>query len=131
MSLLIADLDDFKKVNDTYGHPVGDLVLREVGGAIKRSVRAGDLAARYGGEEFAVIFPGATLAEGRAVAEKILDSIRQAEVDSGGTKVKLTASLGLAELRSGDSAESLIARADAAQYRAKYGGKNRLNMSDK
>ncbi|MBI2923327.1 MAG: diguanylate cyclase [Planctomycetes bacterium] len=131
LSLLIADLDDFKKVNDTYGHPVGDLVLREVGGAIKRSVRAGDLAARYGGEEFAVIFPGATLAEGRAVAEKILDSIRQAEVDSGGTKVKLTASLGLAELRSGDSAESLIARADAAQYRAKYGGKNRLNMSDK
>lgn len=131
LSLLIADLDDFKKVNDTYGHPAGDLVLREVGAAIKRGVRAGDLAARYGGEEFAVIFPGATLAEGRAVSEKILDSIRAAEVDSGGVKVKLTASMGLAELRSGDTAESLIARADAAQYRAKYGGKNRLNMADK
>lgn len=132
LSLAIADLDDFKKVNDTYGHPAGDAVLRAVGAAVKAAVRPGDFPARYGGEEFAVIFPGATLAEARAVCGAVLDAVRAAEVDSGAkSKIRMTASMGLAEMRVGDTPESLIARADAAQYRAKYGGKNRLVEADK
>ncbi|KAF0243268.1 MAG: diguanylate [Planctomycetota bacterium] len=132
LSLAIADLDDFKKVNDTHGHPAGDAVLRAVGDAVKKSVRPADFPARYGGEEFAVIFPGATLAEARAVCLSVLEAVRSAEVDGGaGGKIRISASIGLAELRSGDTPESLIARADAAQYRAKYGGKNRLVEADK
>jgi len=132
LSLAIADLDDFKKVNDTHGHPAGDAVLREVGAAMKRTMRPGDLAARYGGEEFAMILPNATLAEGRAVCERILEAVRATAADAGnGVRLKITASIGVAEMRSGDSVESLIARADAAQYRAKYGGKNRLEAADK
>ncbi|MEK7467549.1 MAG: diguanylate cyclase [Planctomycetota bacterium] len=132
LSLAIADLDDFKKVNDTHGHPAGDAVLRAIGDAVKRSVRPADFPARYGGEEFAVIFPGATLSEARAVCLSVLEAVRSAEIDGGAVgKIRITASIGLAELRSGDTPESLIARADAAQYRAKYGGKNRLVEADK
>lgn len=132
LSLAIADLDDFKKVNDTYGHPAGDAVLRAVGAAVKGAVRPADFPARYGGEEFAVVFPGATLAEARSVCGAVLEAVRAAEVDSGAkAKIRMTASMGLAEMRVGDTPESLIARADAAQYRAKYGGKNRLVEADK
>ncbi len=127
LSLVIVDLDDFKKVNDTHGHPAGDAVLRAVGAAVKKAVRPVDFPARYGGEEFAVIFPGATMAEARVVCQAVLEAVRAADVDAGTAgKIRMTASMGLAELRVGDTPESLIARADAAQYRAKYGGKNRL-----
>lgn len=132
LSLVIVDLDDFKKVNDSHGHPAGDAVLRAVGAAVRKSVRPVDFPARYGGEEFAVIFPGATMAEARAVCQSVLESVRATEVEAGtGTRIRMTASMGLAELRTGDTPESLIARADAAQYRAKYGGKNRLVEADK
>ncbi|MCE9581050.1 MAG: diguanylate cyclase [Planctomycetes bacterium] len=132
LSLAIADLDDFKKVNDTHGHPAGDAVLRAVGAAVKRSLRPGDLGARYGGEEFALIFPGSTLSEARAACQAVLEAVRAAEIEAGdGAKIRITASIGLAELRGGDTPESLVARADAAQYRAKYGGKNRLVEADK
>jgi diguanylate cyclase (GGDEF)-like protein len=107
-------------------------VLRAVGAAVKRSLRPGDIGARYGGEEFALIFPGSTLSEARAACQAVLEAVRAAEIEAGdGAKIRITASIGLAELRGGDTPESLVARADAAQYRAKYGGKNRLVEADK
>ncbi|NUN48764.1 MAG: diguanylate cyclase [Candidatus Brocadiae bacterium] len=130
MSLAIGDLDDFKKVNDTHGHPAGDAVLRAVGGALRSAIRSGDVAARYGGEEFALILPGATRSDGRAICEGVLGAVRGLEIATAGRVLRTTMSMGLAELRAEDTVESLIARADAAQYRAKYGGKNRLETAE-
>jgi diguanylate cyclase (GGDEF)-like protein len=121
----MIDLDHFKGLNDRYGHQTGDEVLRQAAAAITAACRDGDLAARYGGEEFAVIL-GATDAAGAAeAAERIRQSIRNAD-----TPVPVTASLGVAAypVHAGTAGE-LVAAADAALYAAKAGGRDQVKAA--
>ncbi len=132
-SLLICDIDDFKKVNDTYGHPQGDAVLRAIGRILAEESRGIDFPARYGGEEFVVALPE-TSAEGAIeVAERISERLEQqavARLDGEG-ELRVTASIGLATLPgAAANAGELIAKADAALYEAKRSGKNRVVVAE-
>ncbi|MES2740112.1 MAG: sensor domain-containing diguanylate cyclase [Pseudomonadota bacterium] len=124
LSLLAIDLDHFKRINDTFGHPVGDEVLARTAKVIRSSVRENDLAARFGGEEFTVILPGTTAQQATVVAEKIRAAIETARW----THAPVTASIGLATLTpvQGGSAPSLMQHADRALYEAKHAGRNRV-----
>ena len=129
MGLIMLDLDNFKRVNDTYGHMQGDLVLREVARVLRESSREIDEPARYGGEEMAVALPHTDLEGAYQFAERVRRRIEALELpilDGGGT-LKVTASLGAAALgvMPGTDKDSLVAAADAALYRAKRSGKNR------
>jgi diguanylate cyclase (GGDEF)-like protein len=129
MGLIMLDLDDFKRVNDTYGHLQGDLVLREVARVLRQSSREIDEPARYGGEEMAVALPQTDLEGAYRFAERVRRRIEALELpllDGDGT-LKVTASFGAASLRksSEDGKDALVAAADAALYRAKRSGKNR------
>lgn len=137
ISMLVMDLDHFKDVNDTWGHPVGDAVLRTFTNCCRQSLREGDLLARIGGEEFAVLLPGADPESAVAVGERIRLSVCGAPLDARGVGVPLTVSVGCAtypddyppEKRGAVDAQTsgeLFVLADAALYRAKRGGRNRL-----
>jgi diguanylate cyclase (GGDEF)-like protein len=130
LGLVMLDLDDFKHVNDTYGHQQGDVVLREVATVLKESSRAIDLPARYGGEELAVVLPGTDLEGAYDLAERVREGIEALEFpleDESGERrtIRITASLGAAALGDGiEEMRELVAAADAALYRAKRAGKN-------
>jgi diguanylate cyclase (GGDEF)-like protein len=131
LSCILVDIDHFKSVNDTYGHPVGDKVLIEVAAAIRGSIRSTDLVARLGGEEFIVLAPETPAAAGGLVADRIRQSIaHRTSLKSDQGLPAVTASLGVAstELPVGNETE-LVARADQALYRAKYAGRNRVSVS--
>ena len=129
LTLLMLDLDHFKKVNDTHGHLVGDEVLREVALLLQNAVRSVDVVARYGGEEFVIVLPETAEEGGVVFADRIRERV-EAEVFGQAEKVKLklTASIGVANYPSPrvESVEDLFARADAALYRAKADGRNRV-----
>jgi diguanylate cyclase (GGDEF)-like protein len=126
LSLLLMDIDHFKAINDTYGHPVGDSVLAKIARAIEGQIRISDTPARYGGEEFTVILPE-TGAEG---AEVIAERIRVAVESMDDLPCPVTVSIGVIELDvSKHSVESLIAEADAALYAAKRSGRNRVVLA--
>jgi diguanylate cyclase (GGDEF)-like protein len=129
ISLVMLDVDFFKKFNDTYGHQTGDEVLRLVGNVLKAAVRTGDVAARYGGEEFAIILPATDSAGAQLVAERVRTRLEAASITDPAGPLHVTASLGVATL-SGPGCRSdgakLVARADAALYRAKQAGRNRV-----
>jgi diguanylate cyclase (GGDEF)-like protein len=124
LSLVMVDVDYFKRLNDTQGHQAGDAVLRGVAGVLKATVREMDLATRYGGEEFAVILPTATLQVARQIAERIRQAIAQARFGFGGRELRVTASIGAAEMLAGGDQETLVERADLALYAAKEAGRN-------
>ena len=129
VSLLILDIDHFKRFNDTHGHPLGDAVLRMVARTIQDQVRTCDLAARHGGEEFAVVLPGASLSVGMAVAEQIRELLEHRAITDRGTGKTVdgvTCSIGVAEYRPGETADTMIDRCDRALYRAKRGGRNKV-----
>jgi len=127
LGILMLDLDHFKAVNDTYGHLVGDRILRAVAGACRRVLRDGDVLIRYGGEEFLVLLPGAGAEDVRQVGERIRRAVAETSVADGGQRVGVTVSLGGATYRdASDSTESLVAMADAALYEAKDSGRDRL-----
>lgn len=123
LSVLIADIDHFKKINDEYGHLYGDCVLREVAHRIQRCIRRSDMLFRYGGEEFVILLSNTTKAGANLTAERIRFAIARAnrECEQG---QEVTISLGGTNLREGDDAESLFARADNALYQAKNAGRN-------
>lgn len=123
LSVVICDLDHFKSVNDTFGHQVGDEVLKEISKILKENVRTIDIPGRWGGEEFLVICPETDLNGARVLAEKIRQAV---EVYSFPTVGHKTASFGVAELSSADSMETLTQRSDEALYRAKSAGRNRV-----
>ena len=131
---LMLDVDHFKKINDSSGHPAGDAVLRHVAGLIKAQLRIHDVVARYGGEEFVVLMPATTLDSGLATAERIRQKLAAHSLPVGEQElVRVTISIGAAELPSAARSQpaamlmaDLIARADEALYRAKDGGRNRV-----
>jgi diguanylate cyclase (GGDEF)-like protein len=127
VSFVIADIDNFKAVNDGYGHQTGDQIIRAAAQALAGTVRELDLAARYGGEEFAVVLPGARLADARRSAERMRRAVSQIEVPGpNGESARVTMSFGVAEFPTYAGAEALVAAADAALYQAKRGGKDQV-----
>jgi len=129
-ALLLLDLDDFKQLNDTLGHPVGDRALREVAAIAASQLRGVDLAARYGGEELAFLLPRTSLSDAAAVAERIRDAVATHLFSENGAHHRITASLGVAGWNESgvDDPVSLVTRSDAALYRAKAAGKNRVEV---
>jgi diguanylate cyclase (GGDEF)-like protein len=124
VSLAILDLDDFKAVNDEYGHPAGDAALRAVADALTGAVRGGDIVGRIGGEEFAVILPGASAEVAAAGAQRLVDAVREAAIPSGR---RLTVSAGVASApQDGADAVTLLQAADVRLMRSKRAGKDRV-----
>jgi len=131
LSLLVLDIDDFKKLNDTYGHHNGDIVLREIANILKDSSRENDYACRYGGEEFAIILTQTTKEQGMVIAERIREKIAgqtfQLSADTNVEKLHVTVSIGLSTFpEDAHTKEEFIAKADKAMYIAKFSGKNRI-----
>lgn len=128
LSVIMLDIDHFKKFNDEFGHEAGDLVLQTLGAFLKKGVRGGDIACRYGGEEFTVILPGASPEAAIEKAEKLRTGILTQRFIYGGRDLgKVTLSLGVATFPlHGETPEEVIAAADAALYRAKESGRNRV-----
>ena len=133
LSLLLADIDHFKKFNDWFGHQAGDQVLRLVATTIKEALRDVDVVARYGGEEFAVILPGAPLGIGRMTAERVRKSIAARDVKkraTGESMGQITISIGVAQFLHGESPVEFVERADTFLYAAKRSGRNRVVGDD-
>jgi len=122
-SVLLLDVDHFKRFNDTYGHAVGDVVLRTVANVVVAALRPGDAVARYGGEEFVVLLPATDLEGARLVAERVRERIATTELDD---LPSIHVSIGVAQVAAAEDAASLVARADARLYQAKQNGRNRV-----
>jgi two-component system cell cycle response regulator len=131
LALLIADIDHFKPINDTYGHVLGDEVLCETVKRIRASIRHYDGLGRYGGEEFVIVLPGCDLEQGVRLAERIRESVGSHPLRTSTLEVPLTLSLGVTAVEPGDPHEplSLIELADGALYRAKRAGRNRVEST--
>jgi diguanylate cyclase (GGDEF)-like protein len=133
LAVAVVDFDSFKSVNDSYGHPVGDIVLAETAQSMTSVVRRADTVARMGGEEFALILPGKTGEEAKSVGERVRRAICQTSVPlpDGRGEVKVTASVGVASTAelAGAGLDALYAAADAALYRAKGEGRNRVVLA--
>ncbi|HET9266854.1 MAG TPA: GGDEF domain-containing protein, partial [Vicinamibacterales bacterium] len=129
-ALGIADIDNFKTINDTHGHPVGDRVILATAQWLQSSMRDTDFVARYGGEEFALLFAGATAAEAEARLARVLQELASRpfayDGPDGARSVTFTVSAGIAESSAGDTVDSLVKRADAGLYQARKRGRNRV-----
>ncbi len=131
LSVLLIDVDHFKRVNDRFGHQFGDLVLAETARALSEAVRTSDLVARYGGEEFVIVLPETDLASAGLVAEKLRAVVEHHEFTDGDQRTRITISVGVATLTDStmdpaQTARRILARADAAMYAAKHAGRNRI-----
>ncbi|WP_454720326.1 MULTISPECIES: GGDEF domain-containing protein [Cupriavidus] len=127
LSVLIFDLDHFKRINDDHGHPGGDAVLKAVAQRVAACLRDRDVVGRYGGEEFAVLLPNTAFADAVAVAERIRCAIRAEAVSYAGRSITVSASVGVAQAGpASGSADQLVRLADEALYRAKAAGRNRV-----
>ena len=124
VTLLVWDLDSFKNINDSYGHRAGDRVLQSVATCFVSGLRTEDFVARIGGEEFVMLMTGLPFAKAQRVADELRGGVESLRFHFRGTPVRVTASCGFTDLRSGDTPDSAFERADAALYRAKHGGKN-------
>ncbi len=129
LSICMLDLDNFKKVNDTYGHQFGNTVLTEFANIIKRNIRHVDMAFRYGGEEFVILFPFVIAQNALTVVEKILTQLEHIDFKAdNGDIVNVTTSAGLATYRAKEGQDSFIKRADKAMYQSKSNGKNQISI---
>jgi diguanylate cyclase (GGDEF)-like protein/PAS domain S-box-containing protein len=127
----IADIDHFKKVNDRYGHPAGDVVLCEISRLIVHAARAADFIGRIGGEEFGLLFPDAAQDQARGVAERIREAVAGARIRTAeGDELRVTISIGLAGVEPGTALSDALAQADSALYHAKDKGRNRVESQD-
>lgn len=132
-SIVFADLDNFKQVNDTYGHQAGDQILRATADILRQSTRDSDVVARYGGEEFVLLLPGTDMAGAAVVGERIVNAFRNTSHDINGTKLVVTTSLGIASLSAESpfqEVEGFVRAADQAVYAAKAQGKDRVVHHD-
>jgi diguanylate cyclase len=133
LSLLMVDIDHFKKFNDTYGHLIGDQVLRLVARTLVENLKGRDIIARYGGEEFVILLPQTRVQDAERVANQLRAGLATKHIKKRGSNETLgaiTISLGAAEFIPGEESNSLIARADSALYRAKQSGRNRVMCAD-
>ena len=133
MSVLMLDLDHFKQINDSYGHPAGDSVLRSVGQMLRESCRVYDVPGRYGGEEFCIVLPETKVNGTTTVAERIRSRLETTRLSVGDSSIVVTASIGIAGVDSVSedgvlSASMLVERADRALYAAKHQGRNRVEL---
>ncbi len=128
--LIHVDVDHFKQLNDRWGHPAGDEVLKTVAAAIRRAARQSDLVARVGGEEFAVVLPNASEDAVIAASERIRASVETTPIRIQGTEVPVTISVGVARITAGEASKSLISRSDEALYASKQGGRNCSHYHD-
>ncbi len=130
LTLIIFDLDHFKKLNDTYGHDAGDYVLKEKSRVIKENgIRQGDIFARYGGEEFCILLPNTNLKQGFEIAERLRKLVEKHDFIYDGKRLPVSASVGIADYRQGvNTATDLFKRADSAVYKSKEGGRNQVNF---
>lgn len=124
LSVFLLDLDRFKMVNDTYGHAAGDRVLTEASSRIEAALRNEDFLGRYGGEEFIGILSQTTLSGAEMVCTRVLKNLAATPIDLGGPHVRMTASIGLVEFNGSEEVDRIVARADAALYKAKENGRN-------
>lgn len=129
LSLIVLDIDLFKRINDRFGHIVGDAVLRQVAQSVENTIRSSDALYRYGGEEFAVVLNGTDMAGAKLLAERIRQNVEKLKISSL-ESINITLSLGVAILRQDDDAHRLFERADAALYQAKQEGRNRVVSAD-
>lgn len=127
-AVMVVDIDHFKKINDTYGHLVGDLALKTVAQCMAENLRPHDLLARYGGEEFAVLLTEADLESAKMVAERLRSRIAAAEIRSNDISFHVTLSIGITPTQHEERLENLISEADQALYRAKQMGRNRVEV---
>lgn len=127
LSLAFMDLDHFKSLNDEYGHSVGDQVLKEMTAQIKQTIKRNDLITRWGGEEFLLLFPGTTSAEAVEVIERIRKALKSLSLPQ---QITITCSFGVTEVGKNEELATAIERADAAMYRAKKNGRNRVEVND-
>lgn len=126
LSLAIIDLDHFKKINDTYGHQIGDVILKSFASHIKQSTRQHDISCRYGGEEFLLVMPDTGLDEARIVVHRIMEKIRSSTIEKDDTTISYTFSSGVVTNAIDEASDSLIGRADRLLYNAKSQGRNRI-----
>lgn len=128
-AVLLLDVDHFKAVNDTHGHAIGDCALREVAERVRAHLRSADVVARYGGEEFLVVMSGAAAEDGRLVAERLRQAVGGRPVMVEGVSMPVTVSVGVAAGAACSAGDDLISAADAALYRAKENGRNRVETA--
>jgi diguanylate cyclase (GGDEF)-like protein/PAS domain S-box-containing protein len=128
LTLAMMDVDHFKRINDTYGHQVGDEVLREISERCQRTIRLNDVFGRYGGEEFVVVFPEISLEDARVVAERLRATVAERPIVVGEHSLGVTVSIGLAAFAQGQDLRLLFQRADVALYAAKQGGRNLVRV---
>ena len=131
LSVVMMDVDHFKRVNDFHGHPVGDRALREVAAVLTDCSRGSDVAGRYGGEEFLLVLPETDIEGARIVAEKVRTQLERAVIECDDGPLHVTASLGVVESDGVESLEGLLCRADEWLYRAKEGGRNRVEAEER
>jgi len=131
LSLIMIDIDYFKKINDTYGHPQGDITLRSIASLFRRVIRKSDTAARYGGEEFAIILPETDLQGAVSIAERLRKAVEESEIEFEDQHIKVTISLGVTTYdpaRNKKTKEEIIDAADRALYNSKQTGRNKLSI---
>jgi diguanylate cyclase (GGDEF)-like protein len=129
VAALMVDIDHFKRVNDGHGHAAGDAVIRRAAELLSHSLRSDSVVTRYGGEEFAVLVPVSSLEEARAVAERLRKAFEADVVEFEDVRIGITISVGLAMMAPDETLEDALRRADAALYRAKSGGRNRVDVA--
>lgn len=130
LSVVLADLDHFKSVNDRYGHDGGDAVLRHFAEICREQKRETDVCGRWGGEEFLFLLPNTDAAGARVFAERLAEAVRSSKVDVGGVEIDVTVSMGSSTVWSSESDEAAVGRADAALYRAKAAGRDRVVVDE-
>lgn len=129
-SIVFADIDNFKSINDTHGHAAGDEALKTVAQTLHRSLRTGDLLGRLGGEEFVIALIGADAERGARIAKKLCAALEGVSFTWEGTLIPLTASFGVAEYANEPTLLDVVGKADRAMYRAKEGGRNRVAIAE-
>jgi diguanylate cyclase (GGDEF)-like protein len=126
----MADIDHFNKINDTYGHTAGDMILKTAAAVMRQTIRSYDLVGRYAGEKFIIMFAISDESEVSKLAERIRDNIERASTDYEGDEIKITCSIGIAKLLKGDTLETLIQKTDEALCLAKNSGRNQVKFHD-
>jgi len=125
LTISMLDIDHFKKINDTYGHTVGDEVLRSLASELRNHIRYPDTIGRYGGEEFLIVLPHSTLKAATEQAERLCKHVRSSLIKSGDQEIAVTVSIGIAQYQiHNEDWETLLNRADAALYKAKHNGRD-------